>query len=277
MIEHTTDKLFWTLTSVIAGALLLTIGISAFPNAASSAIQPMSGFVKQADIGTQNVKKAGDAAIANETGQSNVSGSNSSSTNNNNNNSTDPDTSAKANAVAASTLGLLIASDGNETVAIEGTTNNNPSVIQNGQLTIPKYVKDANGNVVKIDRIGTGHEYGASTPNYGAFYSDQITSVTIPDSVTSIGNYAFYNNQITSATIPNSVTSIGKYAFYKNQLTSITIPNSVTNIGYSAFYNNRLTSVNIPNSQAYQSVQANQSNKYIAEFDSGVNITNNPS
>jgi len=38
---------------------------------------------------------------------------------------------------------------------------------------------------------------------------------TIPDSVTSIGDYAFFNcSGLTSVTIPDSVTSIGSYAFY---------------------------------------------------------------
>jgi hypothetical protein len=81
-----------------------------------------------------------------------------------------------------------------------------------------------------------------------AFYYNQLTSVTIPNSVTSIGDYAFYYNQLTSVTIPNSVTSIGVYAFYYNQLTSVTLGNSVTSIGQQAFGYNQLTSVIIPNS-----------------------------
>ena len=57
-------------------------------------------------------------------------------------------------------------------------------------------------------------------------------------SVTSIGDDAFYCADLTSITIPNSVTSIGSYAFYYCAgLTSITIPDSVTSIGYGAFYN----------------------------------------
>ena len=73
-----------------------------------------------------------------------------------------------------------------------------------------------------------------------------LTSVTIPNSVTSIGEYAFSDcSGLTSVTIPNSVTSIGRYAFYDcSGLTSVTIPNSVTSIGYGAFYDcEGLTSV----------------------------------
>ena len=78
-----------------------------------------------------------------------------------------------------------------------------------------------------------------------------LTSVTIPNSVTSIGNSAFYYcSNLTSVTIPNSVTSIGGYAFQRcSSLTSVTIGNSVTTIGYSAFSDcSSLTSVTIPNS-----------------------------
>ena len=59
----------------------------------------------------------------------------------------------------------------------------------------------------------------------------------IPNSVTSIGNYAFYGiTGLTSIDIPNSVTSIGYYAFaYCQGLTSIIIGNSVTSIGSGAF------------------------------------------
>ena len=77
------------------------------------------------------------------------------------------------------------------------------------------------------------------------------TSYTIPNSVTSIGNYAFfYCTGLTSIMIPNSVTSIGYMAFYGcTGLTSIAIPNSVTSIRFSAFEDcTGLTSITIPNS-----------------------------
>ena len=85
-----------------------------------------------------------------------------------------------------------------------------------------------------------------------AFYDcSSLTSVEIPNSVTSIGDNTFYNcSSLTSVTIPNRVTSIGDYAFEDcSSLTSVTIPNSVTSIGKSAFRNcSSLTSLTIPNS-----------------------------
>ena len=78
-----------------------------------------------------------------------------------------------------------------------------------------------------------------------------LTSLTIPNSVTSIGDSAFLGcSSLTSLTIPNSVTSIGSSAFYWcKSLTWLTIPDSVTSIGDSAFYwCESLTSLTIPDS-----------------------------
>ena len=78
-----------------------------------------------------------------------------------------------------------------------------------------------------------------------------LTSFTIPESVTTIGDGVFANcYSLTSITIPNSVTSIGDYVFYYcMDLTSVTIGNSVIGIGSGAFYGcYNLTSVTIPNS-----------------------------
>ncbi|MCB6089277.1 leucine-rich repeat domain-containing protein, partial [Flavobacterium psychrophilum] len=78
-----------------------------------------------------------------------------------------------------------------------------------------------------------------------------LTSVTIPNSVTTIGDEAFADcSGLTSVTIPNSVTTIGDGSFARcSGLTSVTIPNSVITINRGAFaLCSGLTSVTIPNS-----------------------------
>ena len=77
-----------------------------------------------------------------------------------------------------------------------------------------------------------------------------LTSVYIPESVTSIGAMGFTGcSSLTSINIPNSVVSIGQGAFIGcTSLTSVYIPNSVVSIGQGAFGDcNRLTSVTLPN------------------------------
>ena len=102
-----------------------------------------------------------------------------------------------------------------------------------------------------------GFEYHLiSLSNYTAFSNAffncrGLTSVTIGNSVTSIGSNAFSGcSSLTSVTIPDNVTSIGSDAFFGcSGLTSVTIPNSVTSIAGSAFYGcSRLTSITIPDS-----------------------------
>ena len=76
-----------------------------------------------------------------------------------------------------------------------------------------------------------------------------LKSVIIPDTVKSIGEFAFYGcKSLTSITIPNDVTSIEAGTFEGcSSLKSIKIPDSVTSIGYYAFYEcSSLTSIAIP-------------------------------
>jgi len=122
----------------------------------------------------------------------------------------------------------------NNQVAIIGYTG------AGGAVTIPNEV-----NGVPVKKVGSGWLSIFGNGN------TSVTSVVIPNSVTSIGNQAFYScTGLTSITIPNSVTSIGDYAFSNCiNLKSITFGNSVTSIGDYAFVGaHGLTTLTIPNS-----------------------------
>lgn len=77
-----------------------------------------------------------------------------------------------------------------------------------------------------------------------------ITSVTIPDAIEGIGDYAFQNTGITSIVIPGGVRKIDKHAFYGcENLTTITMKNGLETIGDYAFDSCReLVSIDIPDS-----------------------------
>ena len=85
--------------------------------------------------------------------------------------------------------------------------------------------------------------------DHAAFYNSAVTSVTIPDSVTSIRDSAFlFCSQLTNISIPNSVTAIGSFAFDGcTKLESITLPSSLSTIQSYAFYNcGNLKTIRIP-------------------------------
>jgi len=116
------------------------------------------------------------------------------------------------------------------------------------------------GTTLRVSGKGAMADYAKRAPwSFHLIRKSSVSSVIIEDGVTYIGVHVFAKpsgimipveiyEPITSVTIPNSVTSIGKYAFWGcDGLTSVTIPNSVTSIGASAFaYCRRLTSVTIP-------------------------------
>ena len=97
-------------------------------------------------------------------------------------------------------------------------------------------------------------EIGSGVTSIGsyAFEDTNITSLTIPGSVTAIGDYGVkVNRYLAELTLQPGLKSIGKEAFSRSyRLTTLTIPGSVTSIGKNAFTNNQqLTTVNFDGTQ----------------------------
>ena len=118
------------------------------------------------------------------------------------------------------------------------------------EIYLVKYL--GSNNEITLPEYDGGKEYGIW--NYAFHGYDKITSVTISNSVTSIGEGSFWGcTSLTSIEISDSVTSIGEGSFWGcTSLTSIEIPDSVTWIDYSAFRDcTSLTSIEIPDTVAF--------------------------
>lgn len=126
---------------------------------------------------------------------------------------------------------------------------------ENGKAVVTFYDYDNSGNynieqkysgIISIPNSIRGYTV-IGIGNHAFSNCSGLTSVTIPESVTSISESAFYGCRgLTSVTIPNSVTSIGNSAFFGCWgINYITIPESVTSIGEKAFYKTDLKSVTI--------------------------------
>ncbi|OXS66030.1 hypothetical protein B1B04_24665, partial [Lysinibacillus sp. KCTC 33748] len=151
------------------------------------------------------------------------------------------------------------------------TEDENTSLNDEGMTNVPKIADDFGivdrGNGVAIvkwygntkDVVIPNEINGKPVIEIGqyAFQQKQLTSVTIPSSVITIGFRAFaYNNQLTSVKIPSnsSLTTIGEQVFYESRLESVEIPESVTVIGERAFQYNRLTSIKIPSNSSLTTI-----------------------
>jgi len=104
--------------------------------------------------------------------------------------------------------------------------------------TIPNDIEDLNKEEDQQNLIRFGANL-THIDNY-AFYYNNLRSITIPESIRTIGMYAFAANDLVQITIPESVKYISQNAFSNNQLNKLFIPDSVIIIGNNAFANNNL-------------------------------------
>ncbi|MBO5288687.1 MAG: leucine-rich repeat protein [Spirochaetales bacterium] len=170
----------------------------------------------------------------------------------------------------ADDVGTVIAglSAGTYTLKVTGAITND---------TITTIVTAMNNNTkakINLDLSGTT---GLTEIDDEAFYNCfRLTSITIPNSVTTIGTYAFSScSSLTSIEIPDNVIEIKENAFIScTALNSVTIGNGVTSIGASAFYNcSGLTSIEIPDSVTTIDQQAFEACSNLASVTIGNKVT----
>lgn len=121
------------------------------------------------------------------------------------------------------------------------------TVLDNGTATITGY--NGSPTDLKIPSTIDGHTV-TSISDYAFYWRESITSVTIPDSVTTIGTGAFMGTSLKSVTIPNGVSTIENSVFQSClSLTSVTLPSRLIKIGDFAFEEcEKLTDITIPSS-----------------------------
>ena len=139
-----------------------------------------------------------------------------------------------------------IADDGYLYVIINGIKYS----IKDNEASVVVQPASVGGEIaIPSDIVYNGQTYSVTSIGNSAFKDVNLTSITIPETVTSIGNMVFFGCAgLKSITLPTGLEFIGGYAFYScTGLTSITIPEGVTSIGENAFAScTSLESITLP-------------------------------
>ena len=107
----------------------------------------------------------------------------------------------------------------------------------------------SNSNWLEIK--GTGAMPDSCRKAWGS-YSEVVKKVTISSGITSVGPSAFSSfKNLSSVTLPKSIKTIGSFAFYYGGMKTINLPEGLVSIGTEAFFSSKLTSVKIPNTTTY--------------------------
>ena len=131
-----------------------------------------------------------------------------------------------------------------------------PEYLVNNRILTSEYY----GYKQRITRIGNfvfsaETKYDIASGQYKPIYNEYaqyLNSITLPNSIESIGADAFYETPLTEIILPDSVVTIGGGAFrYCKNLTSVKLSKNTKDIGMFAFANTAITSIEIPNSVIY--------------------------
>ena len=165
-------------------------------------------------------------------------------------------TSLSAAAYDFESAGIYYNITGNNTVEVTYSDRDNNTY--SGSVSVPETVTN-NGTEYSVTKIG---EYafqgsavtsvsmpeGITSIDYNAFSGCQnLESVTLPESLTTLGSYAFSSCKLLkSVTIPEGVMTIGDGAFYACSINALTLPESLIEIGNEAFSGCGLTDLVVP-------------------------------
>jgi hypothetical protein len=83
-----------------------------------------------------------------------------------------------------------------------------------------------------------------SDSRIGAFSDNNLTYLTVPDSVTYIGKWSFAKNKIGSLMLGSSVETIGIYSFYNNRIHILDLPDSMRVLSHGSFEYNPIDTIN---------------------------------
>src|SRR5574344_89531 len=134
-----------------------------------------------------------------------------------------------------------------ETATIDGIKY----YLENGKATIMVQPTTLSGDIVIPEKVTYNNvDYTVSSMTSSAFKQTDITTITLPNSITSLGDDCFGScSNLTSIILPNRIISLGNGCFSSCGLTSITFPNSITSLGNGCFNCcSNLTSIILPNS-----------------------------
>lgn len=147
--------------------------------------------------------------------------------------------SASAYDFVADGLYFTITSLKDLTVSVDGD-------VSTDKLVIPQTVV-YKGRTLTVTSVGNKAFSGASY-----VYASPLQSVSLPNTILSIGDYAFSDNiNLTEVVLPEQLLEIGSHAFSYTSIKDIRFPSSLTSIGEYAFSRTKLCSIALPDNMEY--------------------------